>query len=314
MKKILVIIALLPLIFAACKKEIEFSGNEGKQYVVVMAQLEPDSAAVVNLTYSRFFLSDAPSVKITDAIMRLWVNETLVGTLDGASADGSYRFPTILSAGDTVRFEADVPGHGTISGGTRVVTAPQIGTDCIVSATTGYDFWRMMDLQYVQFTLTDPADEHDYYRIELIEHDYRPADEEQELKDTLYFSTFLFLGLKEVGDTALTDIFTAQMASSFVVSDSSFRGESKWVSLMSMPIVDTTRQTTYDYWVRVTTYSPELYKFRASASLASSSAAMFAEPMQVYSNIQGDAIGIFASRATRVVKATRVVIPTPDEP
>lgn len=297
------------LLTVACKKEILFSGDEGKQYVVVMAQLEPDSAVVVNLSYSRFFLEDKDPLRINDATMRLWVNG--VQYSPATVADGDYCFAVAPAAGDSVWFEAEVPGHGMLSGSTRVVTYPQID-NVIVTTTTGYDFWRMMDLQYIQFDLTDPSASKDYYRFAVIEHDVRPEVNDEPAVDTTYWSYFLYMGLKEVGDTARQDIFSATMASSVIISDSECSGMTRSVGLMSTPIVDTLGLTTHDYWVYVTVYSPEMFKFRRSASMASSSYSMFAEPMQVYTNIKGDGIGVFASKSDRICKCTCVEIPDDD--
>lgn len=307
MKKIMLLLTILAAVMmTGCKKEIEFRGDEGASYVVVMAQLEPDSAVVVNLSHSRFFLQQGNPEYINDADMRLWVNGSLYTPV--SVADGDYCFSVAPAAGDSVWFEADVPGFGLLSGATRVVTRPQ-ADNVIVSATTGYEFWRMMDLQYIQLDLSDPLDERDYYRFEIIERDQCVAHDTVEAVDTTFFSYFLYLGLKEVGDTTRQDIFNAQMASALILSDQEFSGETRSVGFMSTPIVDTTGLTTHDYWVRVTAYSPEMFKFRRSASMASSSFSMFAEPMQVYTNIKGGGIGVFGSKSSRVIPCTRVTLP-----
>lgn len=293
-------------LFAGCKKEIDFTGMEGKQYVVVMAQLQPDSVAVVNLAYSRFFLNSDTPKYINDASMTLWVNGTAY--TPSSVSEGNYQFPVSPVGGDSVWFEADVPGHGTISAATRVVSHPQI-ENVFVTATTGYEFWRMMDLQYIQADITDPADEKDFYRFEVIERDRRPEYEEDEAIDTIFRSYFLYLGLKEVGDTSRQDIFSAEMATALVISDKEFSGETKSVGFISTPIVDTTGLTTRDYWLRVVVYSPDMFEFRRSASMASSSYSMFAEPMQTYSNIKGDAIGVFASQSSMIFPAPRIQMP-----
>lgn len=304
MKNIPHILLLTALLMSAvsCKKEIDFTGHEGERHVVVMAQLDPDSLLCVNLAYTQFFLDPGPVQTINDAQMTLWVNGT--EHHPASVENGYYHFGFKPQPGDSVWFQAEVPGEGLVEGGTRVVASPDI-SNVRYTESEAFAFVHMMDMYDVRFQLVDPVTPGDYYRIQLFEHIQCPAYDTVEAVDTIRSSMFMFLGLNEVGDTTTPGLENAAMASDVLLSDKLFTSPSKDIVLVTMPITDTTGLLQRDYFVRVTSYSYDMARYLSTMWSASSSISMFSEPMQVYTNITGG-IGVFGSTSKRMVKATYI--------
>lgn len=300
---------ILLLMLEGCKKEIDFTGHEGERHVVVMSQLDPDSNICINLAFTQFFLDNDPVQTIDNADLHLWINGTEY-TPDAVS-NGNYCFNMKPHAGDSIWFEAAIPGWNNVSAGTRVVSSPQM-SNVRFSRSREFAFVHMMDMYDIRFQLDDPVDEREYYRIQLYEHIQCPAYDTVEAVDTIQTSMFAYLGLNEAGDTTSPGINNAAMASEVLLSDAYFNTPSKDVLLLTMPIVDTTGLLQRDYFVRVSTYSNETAKYLSTVWSASSMMAIFAEPVQVYSNIKGG-IGIFGSSSKKMIKATYIPIDDEDD-
>lgn len=306
MKRIFYILVIC-LVAVSCTKEIEFSGEEGNQYAVVMSQLDPDSNICVNLSYTQFFLDNGPVHYENDAQMQLWLNNEELAPQ--SVVNGNYRFNRKPQAGDIVKMKATLPNGTLLQAQTNVISSPQM-SNVRGSRSKAFQFIHMMDVYDIRFQLDDVGGEKDYYKIELYEHDMRPAVEDaDDAIDTIYRTSFMYLGPISVGDSLIPPLDSALLVGSILLSDNQFDGESKDFVLLAMPIVDTTGLMQRDFYVRVTNYSESMAYYIATRSSASSMTAIFAEPTQLYSNIEGG-IGVLGSSSKRMKKVTLL---NPDE-
>ncbi len=125
------------LFFNSCQKVIEFNGEITDPLVVVNSLLTPDSVVSAQVSLSRFFLSnDTLYQKIDSAQVLLFVNGTLKEGLNyhyNGVYVGKYK-PLI---GDSLNLQVIIPGKKTVKTGTSIKSAISIQSIDTSSHATG---------------------------------------------------------------------------------------------------------------------------------------------------------------------------------
>lgn len=298
-------IPLLAILFAGCQKELEFDGDTTQSQVVLVSQPEADSLWTLRLTWSRFFLSDKPIATIDDATVLLTVNGRSAGTAQPLG-EGMYDTRLKPAPGDSLHLQVQVPGHPDITAACRIPLPPQVSkltitqdTD-IFEYTTYYDDHdtTMYDTSYypvIQLTLDDPAEEENYYCLEVQRSMYNYATDENvwertniEVDDNVIFDA-----------DVMNDIFgegeIENYGSQFLFSDERINGTrhtlriSYWVS------------SGYPCRLIVRTISKELYLYLRTlkSQRYNSDFGFLSEPVQIIYNVQGG-IGVLGGSSSVV--------------
>ena len=324
MKAFQKIIVLLPLIFVftSCQKVIEFNGPVTDPIVVVNSLVSPNAVVKAQLSQSRFFLSnDTLFTMIDTATVSLYVNgvmkEQLIHTTNGMFV-GTYK-PVV---GDSIRLQVQVPGKKLIACSTSVVpqsliTLPMDTTSVLTGAnnvivsvtapkagsipafdTIGTSIGRKLKLV---LRFTDDQVKRNYYRLVVYTKTYTGSKVTNDY-------TFSFDDVVS-GNNSRDSIGppTSLSTNKFnVFSDDLFNGKeyalkfsvanNKEVYLPGkIPLI-----TKRELYVDLQSISREYYLYLQTRSNARSNN-FFAEPVQVYTNINGG-IGILGSYTTNLTK------------
>ncbi|MCR5193661.1 MAG: DUF4249 domain-containing protein [Bacteroidales bacterium] len=305
-QKILSRILLLSLTFLtlavtqSCEKVVEFDVEDIERDVVVNALPCTDSIFFANITYSRFFLDNQPFTPVDNATVTLDINGT---STSFTSRDGAnYFFGYSATAGDTLTLHVDVPGHPTITGGTRVPALPDM-TMPLAELDTLLPF----NTAEISFTLTDPIGEN-YYYIYVLERDsgsrWNDWEKVWDTIDTVIHAYFNCIN-KEITDPevncaeGLMDYYT-----NLLFSDKKIEGVSDEILLSIMILKDTAEHPLLrEYTLVVESLSPEAFRYTKDVLNSQGAASYFAEPAHIYSNLSSQ-IGIFAGIARRQYSLT----------
>jgi len=108
------------LLFSSCEKVIEFNGEVTDPMVVVNSIVTPDLVVSAQVSLSRFFLSDSTTYSfVNNATVSLMVNGKQKENLK-FSSKGTYVGTYKPLIGDSLRLNVQVPNENTVSCGTSI--------------------------------------------------------------------------------------------------------------------------------------------------------------------------------------------------
>lgn len=303
-------------LFFSCEKVVEFPIEDQTPLVVVSSLPTADSTLLVHLSKSRFFLSDGPFPTVDDATVTIEVNGVRYPLT--FQTQGNYTQALRIHEGDSLSLFVEVPGYGELTSTARVPKRPMI------KDTAYYDTLlpgAYIPLENFRFTLCDPPEEENYYRIYMIEtarlgsYD-SVTDSWTYVRDSTYRVPF------GIADSVLSqDLYTTQTVNFMAFYDQeadtllplgNFTGSEK---VFSDKHIDGTEHATLfqrdvplrfpdglqpmsrEFTLYVESITYDNYRYRVTESAASSIGSYFSEPLQVYTNIKPSGIGIFAAAA-----------------
>lgn len=303
-------ISLVALLVSSCEKVIEFEPDEVTPYVVMISRPESDSLVTVSLSRSQFFLDEGTSVSyIDDATVTLHVGDaTYDGTYSTASHNGCYQFGVRPHPGDSLYLEATVPGvEGTVSAGTRMPVMPTVEVLDYVIEKSRYSSY------YYNHKLTfrlKGGSGREYYSLSLSS--CTPIVREGETTAEWDTVNGVFDGLYfRCEDAILNDI---DVETVFDRNEGTFGG--RVLNVSNELFKDGEHVFTFEFehenyylmptdcdeipvWLKVSSISPELYRYNQSVESQGFGDDLFSEPVQVLCNINGG-IGIFGATTSGV--------------
>ncbi|MEI6753275.1 MAG: DUF4249 domain-containing protein [Paludibacter sp.] len=136
--KTLILFLLTAVVFTSCQKVIEFNGEITEPIVTVNSLVTPDSVVSAQISLSHFFLSnDSLFSMINNAKVNLFVNGVFKDTLTYKS-NGVYVGTYKPVAGDSLNLQIKIPGKKDVTCGTTQKSAPLVSfslSDTITVAT-----------------------------------------------------------------------------------------------------------------------------------------------------------------------------------
>ena len=125
------------LLFAACEKEIDFTGKVTDSEIVISSFITPDSVIKAQVSESRFFLNDDYLFKpIENAVVSVYVNGTLRENMQHQS-NGIYKASFKPMVGDIVKLIAKVSSMKDLSCETDIVQPSELIQLDTISTWTG---------------------------------------------------------------------------------------------------------------------------------------------------------------------------------
>jgi hypothetical protein len=306
MKKILykaILISALLFLVVGCETVVEFKGDYVESLPVLNAVLSPDEP--VRATYSRsvFILDDQSSTLITDGTVELYINDEFVEVLQPVAEENYwgtsyYHLGTVTpKVADKVTLRArSAEFPEWVSGTATIPYAPAVG-DLTIETT------ESIEEGYTSLTarleLTDPEAVTNYYFVRgsiVI-----PNDNEYPYYPRLFFE-YTDLAFREGKTDGLLDELLGGAGDDALFADTMIDG------LANYPLTMECEYAT-SYWnvpealFEVTCFQADehLYKYLRSESLADN-AAMFGEPVQIYTNVEGG-LGVVCARSSLVVRS-----------
>ena len=326
MKKIFQIsLFVLLIVFTACKNDIVFNGSEQQEMLVLNSMLSPDSVVKVHLTRSKFFLAEGNRFDtITNANVNLYVNDVWKEQLH-YTGDGAFSGAYLPKANDVLRITATSAGLEPVQSVVKMVNAPDLLlldtvfknteispllqynfdplTGKSIIDTVGKNYHRNLDYR-IRFT--DNPLTKNFYRIafmfkttftngefaqtglivdidDMVFNDHKqrdPLDDHYQLLPFLEFSDVLINGK------------TYEIKSKFSYYYSVLNPEISKVpskKAKSFLIIDKQEVT-----VELHEISESMYLYLRSKTAESQNGGYFAEPVQIYTNIE-NGIGILGA-------------------
>jgi len=288
---------LLAITFSGCKKYLEFEGEDLEPRLVLNGLAMADSVVTVHLSNSRGVIDPSPIRRVTNATVNVYDGQGDLIEQLVHQGDGRYRGQVALTAGTVVSVQASADGFGSLGAQDLVPSAVPIEqwdtTSVIVPGGGGGFEFPALELA---FTVTDPSDQVNFYMLEgyivqadSIIYDWDPITGEP-IIDTVpanvpqvypvgFSSTDQVLvasGDAEVGDTRV--YFTRA-----VLRDELFNGTRRTFNIR---LDNTIRPGKLDLrWVSITNATYLYYRTLERYQYANEDP--FAEPVQVYTNIEG---------------------------
>jgi len=305
LNKTSILILLVVLIVSSCQKVIEFSGSITDPQMVVNCLLTPDSVVSAQVSQSRFFLSNSATFEsIDNANVSLYVNGLLKENNLKGKTNGVYAGVYKPIAGDSINLKIKIPGKDDITCSTTIpqpvgpfwinsnleltgintpITTPKTG-GALGLDTIGISVGRRM---FLSLTFKDNPDVTNYYRLVVYTKTYSGTKVSTDY--TFYFDDIV--SGNSTGDVVGPP--TSLSSNKFnVFSDELFNG--KQYSLKFS--VDNNfnsyfpghnkPQPSKSLFVNLQSISKSYYLYLQTRSNIKTNS-FFAEPVQVYSNING---------------------------
>ena len=295
-RSLIPILMVLVITFTGCRKYLEFEGEDLEPRLVLNGLALADSVVTIHLSNSRGVIDPRPISRVTNATVNLYDGQGNLIEQLAHQGDGRYRGGVALAPGSVVSVQASAGNFGSVSAQDMVpntVAIEQWDTTSVIVAGGGSFEFPALELA---FTVTDPPDQTNFYMLEgyivqadSIIYDWDPITGEP-IIDTVpanvpqvypvgFSSTDQILianGDAEVGETRV--YFTRA-----VLRDALFNGTRRTFTIR---LDNTIRPGTLDLrWVSITNATYLYYRTLERFLYANDDP--FAEPVQVYTNIEG---------------------------
>lgn len=286
MKKIFAGIALVALVWA-CQKEIPLKQEEIDPRIVINSIFAEEDTVWVHVSESRTVLHQGELPNITNATVRvLDANDAVLGTLTHQSNGNYYMATPTPVAGNTYKLEVEASGFNSVSASSE--------TPSIISI-TDVDTTTAVANDQIEFTLhfNDDGTQTNYYAVSIV---FYASFTDPETGEEAFYEAPYFTTKEIVTVNGEQDVDGQKWGMEFFFSDETFNGQS--FEFTGRHYLDEWAEPGSFYVVSLKSLSEDLYKYKLSYSnYLSVDGSPFAEPVQVYSNIQ-DGFGIFGGYST----------------
>jgi hypothetical protein len=302
--KQLIHLLICGLFFVSCYKEIDLSEYATTPKMVINCTVSPDTVVMASITRTWFYAENMPDVRLPHAKVDLYINDHFIeqmqlktrpNPLAPERPDTLFFSDTIPIEGDKIKIVASTPEYGTATAEDVIPKKVQI-KDVQYYIRKGEGLYEGTypdyDEIYYEVTFTDLPDEDNYYFVRVLEYRddrvyglsywswvdgvdyYDPIFKEQ---DNILDGGLNFDGLNKRGGALFTDqsikgqSYTLQLKESSVGLE---EGEVRRIAIYSLS------QSYYLYLL-------SLQKVSGSTLEGGLGNIGFAEPLRVYSNVEG---------------------------
>ena len=294
MKNSIILLLFIGLISNSCEKIIDINVPDKSRKIVLNSLIDPGNEVSLSLTQSKSILEDNILLVLKDAEPQLFENDILVGTLNYLGSD-KYSLPDFFpSVGKDYKL---VVNHQLLQSAEAEVSIPRIVDIVDIDTTSTIGEWGQKTFQ-INVEIDDPSNVKNYYALSM-SISTRIYDWESEgYLDSLETHNTYIRVLSEVdnefGDNLLENDLSFFIDDKLFFSDDIFvgQGETKELALeyylysFGDSILVDLRLDHIDPSYFYHSISKEKY-YRTNGN-------PFAEPVQVYSNVQ-NGFGLLSS-------------------
>lgn len=300
----IMVLAAVVLSAVGCETIVEFRGDYVESMPVLNAVISPDGPVRATYTRSVFILDDDSETIIKDGTVELYINDEFVEMLQPVEETSEWQGTSFYYLGTVTPRVADkvtIRARSAqfpewVSGTATIPYAPTVGDLKIETS-------EAMEEGYTDLTarleLTDPEAVTNYYFVRgciVI-----PNDNPYAYYQRLYFE-YTDLAFREGKADGLLEELLGGSGDNALFADTMIDGQQNYPLTMECEYATT-------YWnvpealFEVTCFQTDehLYKYLCSEKLAGN-AAMFGEPVQIYTNVEGG-IGVVCARSSLVVRS-----------
>lgn len=306
--------ASIALLLFSCEKTIEFKGEETQPLLVVNSIVQPDSALVASVTNSVFFLSDNYIMPVENANVQLFVNNNFVEKMqlyNERITDLDYR-PNVyynhsvyisdykIKTGDKIRYEISAPNFDKVWAENTVPAVTEIiSLDTVVEKITQKEQYDENYYSHYNFNFSlkfkDNANEKNYYRL-TVDAAYFYYDEENEpvvmRRSPYYFDSKDMI----FNNDPLTNTDGEYHSNGYdIFSDDLINGKEYSLSFSFLTDYNVNANLNGNiFYIQLQSLSSEYYMYLRTLSSQNNEMGIFAEPTQIFNNINGG-IGILGA-------------------
>lgn len=312
---------VISTLLLGCENVIEFNGKDTEPLLVVNSIISTDSTISVYLSESRFFLSNADSVRnVRNAKVYLWVNNIMKGELQHIS-NGKYTSNIQPKPGDFVKLTFQTEKFGeTECSAYLPAKLENITIDTVITtsnyyertdwvkdgenynwATVGRNYWGEFE---VNVKFNDPKEYQNYYRILISIRSYDENNSFTTHRLWAYSDDIIF------GNNSMSGIMDMESGSQYLeFSDEYFNGLQKTLKFKGSynysvhnELFDPNNGANYnarkivknELVVDLQHITKDYFLYMRSRGLSANSVGFFSEPVQIHNNIS-NGIGILGS-------------------
>jgi hypothetical protein len=288
-------LAVMFLFTMSCEKELELKDSDPTREIVVNGVVPANDSIQLQIFRTSGVLTPDTACPLTNATVSMYVNDIALGQFlhngHGVYTGDNRKF----KPGDNCRIEVQCDGYDAVEAVTTIPYPTTLG-DYEVTFQKSADYYYDEPAPHISITLHDPADEANYYELEVIGHSwvyeshYEIVNDDwtEVVTDSSYFATQIYI---QSDDPVLTENFS-WYGNSIFFDDHLINGKNYKLIFYLDPYIE--YDTQYDsLFVNLKTLSKELYLYRNTyRKQVDANENPFAQPVQVYSNIDGG-FGIF---------------------
>lgn len=291
--------------FVGCETTVEFRGEYTEPLAVLNSVVTAGEPVRVYYAKSTFILANEPQTNYIDgATVELYINDLLVETLSPASETNQWGEKIRFYSGNLAPRAADKVTLRARSEEfpewvSATVTVPHdVAVGELRIEEQGIEEGTNYHYGTATLEITDPEGMENYYWVmgqTLCRNeqggDFPPNGRRFEYTDVAF--------TEGNADDALGGLLGASTGNNITFNDTLLEGQGTYPLTMEWDVSDTYIQRDVLFEVMCYQMDENLYKYIRSMELAGSDLAMFGEPVQVHSNVEGG-IGVVGARS-RVV-------------
>lgn len=296
MKKILIAVCIiLPLLFISCEKNFDVDIPEQEPRLVIGMQQATGEPFSAKISKSRGILAPtnasnpSASYEVTNALAYVFENNLLLDSLRFNSSERLYKSVNnkIMVPGRPYRIAVAAPGLNNVEASVTAPAAVPVASITRVQNARTSPSGEMLD--DLTITFTDPSGETDYYLVRVLLTYSSSAPVEYNPVPCLYTSDVDIE--KNPYETDPLDPNSC-VGGELFMKDVNFNGRTKQIKLSIahadlVPRIDFTNGREYKALFELWHISEPGYRYRKSVQAFENAADNpFAEPVQVYSNVQ----------------------------
>lgn len=289
---LLLLISYGSFLVSSCEKTLDIE-EPAERDLVLNAVPAAGRQAFVHFAYTRFFLDNNNDQPVPGAIVNLTVNG-IPRNLDSV-VRSKYFFDRLLQEDDSLSVDIFANGRH-VHAETYVPLYPVVDSVwSIYMETSTFNF------AVASFVLGDHAGRKEYYNVTVTERDsgvrYNEWTGKYDTVDTVQ-SAMMYVPLEEITDPHVASY--NPLGGRLLFLDRNIDGVRLNVPLYIVILKDTNEVAPFkhEFSVEVESVTPARFNYILSSSSQGGMTSFFAEPGQVFSNVDG-ALGIFAGSAKR---------------
>ncbi|MGB3849957.1 MAG: DUF4249 domain-containing protein [Tunicatimonas sp.] len=308
------------LAFSACEMVVDVDVPNPPSRLVANAFLQADSIVVVELTQSQSILTNAELKSVSGAVVTLLEETQLVATLEESETSGIYFSTFTPSVGKTYTLRVSKDGFESVEASTFIappVAIRSVELDTTVFLNTFLNFEdslvtdRRVNIKEARLTLDDPGEERNYYEVSVYRNELQLLprfDDEGNYSgdDTVRYLRQQTLRSEDpvVANTASDPLLgeSGFYGTTLSFNDDLFNGKSYTLRFIPEVYGFSFEGSEGRLYVILSTVSEGQYRYTRSVDLQyENDGNPFAEPVQVYTNVE-NGFGIMAgSSASQVI-------------
>jgi len=303
MKKLILLIYILPLYFVSCEKKLDIDLPETEKHIVVNGMINPDSLLEVRVSKSRNILDTNAIVHLPDAVVKLYVNGVFIQDLT-SSGEGYFVSNLFPELDKEYSLTVDYPGLTSVHTQCLIKKSGSINSVDTLRETVindwGYDIDTITTMKF-DILFNDNGATNDFYFLAISS--LQPIYEYLG-KDTIltgYHQVPEYFDSQDLVFRSNTNNFSIEGLPGRVFSDELFNGNNYEIQLemylSKYADIYVSEQNALDstmFYIRLYTVNQDFFRFVNSYNLNQSSEYdPFAQPVQIFSNVE-NGLGLFS--------------------